>query len=63
LHWDAERKRLVEKLQSLDLPVLVLLIRKSGDKTEPDAGPLADDPERFIVLDIGQIEQQLARLG
>jgi len=61
LHWDAERKRLVEKLQALSLPVLVLLIRQLGDKSQPDPGPMADEPERFIVLDVGQIEEQLAK--
>lgn len=61
LHWDAERKRLVEKLQALDLPVLVLVIRKPGDNTQLEPGPMADQPERFLVLDVGKIEEQLAR--
>jgi len=62
LQWNDERKRLVEKLQSLALPVTVLLIRKSGDQTEPALGPMADEPERFIVLDVGKVAEQLASL-
>jgi len=61
LGWDAERQRAQFLDQPLALPVLVLLIRATGDKTQPAPGPLAEDPEQFIVLDVGQVEEQLAR--
>jgi uncharacterized protein (DUF58 family) len=63
LHWDRERQELVRKLQALGLPVMVLLIHKAGDSSRPDEGPMAEDPERFIVLETGKVAQQLARLS
>ena len=59
--WDGARKRLVEKLRALGVPVLVLVIQRPGE-AKPDAGPLRDEPERFHVLEIGKIGEQLARL-
>jgi uncharacterized protein (DUF58 family) len=59
--WDEARKKLVEKLRALDVPVLVLVIAQPGG-TKPDAGPLRGEPERFQVLEIGRIEEQLAKL-
>ncbi len=59
--WDEARKRLVEKLRALGVPVLVLVIQRPGE-AKPDAGPLRDDPEHFHVLEIGKIAEQLARL-
>ena len=59
--WDDARKRLVEKLRALGVPVLVLVIAPPGE-AKPDAGPLRDDPEHFHVLEIGKIAEQLARL-
>ncbi|MSU59327.1 MAG: DUF58 domain-containing protein [Pedosphaera sp.] len=62
LSWDNARQRLVEKLKALRLPVLVLVIRPAG-KTEPlEPGPMRDAPERLVALEVGKIEQQLARL-
>ena len=63
LHWDAERQRLVQKLHALNLPLTVLVIRKPGDRTQFHPGPMADTPERFVVLDVGKVEEQLALLG
>jgi hypothetical protein len=34
--------------------------RPGGEK--PDAGPLRDEPQSFHVLEIGQIQRQLAQL-
>jgi uncharacterized protein (DUF58 family) len=62
LHWDAERQRLVGKLKAVGVPVTVLLVRKAGDGKRPAPGPMADDPDRFIVLDAGRVEAQLAAL-
>jgi uncharacterized protein (DUF58 family) len=63
LQWDAARQELVRKLRALQLPVLVLLIQKAGDSHRPPAGPLAETPEQFIVLETGRVGEQLARLG
>ena len=62
LSWDNARQRLVEKLKAFGLPVMVLVIRPAG-KTEPlDPGPMRDAPERLIALEVGKVEQQLARM-
>ena len=59
--WDDAQKNFVKKLRALDIPVLVLVIVRRGG-TKPDAGPLRDEPDRFHVLEIGRIAEQLARL-
>ncbi len=59
--WDDARKNFVKKLRALDIPLLVLVIVQPGG-TKPDAGPLRDAPDRFHVLEIGRIGEQLARL-
>ncbi len=60
-HWDDARKHFISKLRALDVPLLVLVIVRLGAKTL-DAGPLCDEPKHFHVLEIGHIEEQLAKL-
>jgi hypothetical protein len=59
--WDDARKNFVEKLRALDIPLLVLVIVWPGG-AKLDAGPLRDEPDRFHILEIGRIAEQLARL-
>jgi hypothetical protein len=59
--WDEPRRRLVKTLRAFGLPLLVLLVVRPGEK-KPDAGPLREEPASFHVLEMGQIEEQLARL-
>jgi hypothetical protein len=62
LAWDEARRSFIGKLRALGVPVLVLVIVPSG-RAEPLApGPLSDEPDRFFVLQVGQIESSLARL-
>jgi len=60
--WDEARRKFVEKLKALGLPVLVLVVVTAGHAQPLDAGPMRDEPERFGVLEVGQIESGLARL-
>jgi uncharacterized protein (DUF58 family) len=60
--WDEARQNFVRKLRVLDLPVIVLVIAEPGT-IEPDAGPMRDMPENFHVLRIGQIQEELVKLG
>lgn len=62
LAWDEARQRLVEKLKVLGLPVLVLVIRPAGENKPLAPGPMRDDPERLLALEVGQVEEQLAKL-
>jgi len=60
--WDEERRRFIEKLKALGVPVLVLVIVPPGQGQPLDPGPLRDEPDRFAVLEAGQIEPGLAKL-
>jgi uncharacterized protein (DUF58 family) len=62
LAWDEPRREFVRKLRALDVPVRVLVLREGDSKTKPDPGPLRDEPERFSVLEVGRVEQDLAKL-
>ena len=62
LAWDSARQRLVQKLQGLGLPLLVLVVLEQGENLKFDAGPMRGDPANFHVLEAGKIEQSLARL-
>jgi uncharacterized protein (DUF58 family) len=60
--WDEQRKKLVEMLRHLGLPVFVLMILESDDETIPAPGPMNDVAEHFHVLRAGEIEMGLERL-
>ena len=54
--WDEQRRKLVELLRQLGIPVFVLLILEPDDEAIPAPGPLAEDAEHFHVLRAGEIE-------
>ena len=55
--WDEARRKFLEKLQKLDVPLLVLIVVPPGAATRmPSAS------ETLHVLEIGKIEETLARL-
>jgi len=60
--WDEERRSFIGKLRALGLPVRVVVIVQPGESRLLEPGPLSDEPERFFVLEIGQVEAGLARL-
>jgi uncharacterized protein (DUF58 family) len=60
--WDEERRSFIKKIQALGVPVRVLVIVRPGEGKALEPGPLSDEPERFSVLEAGQIEPGLARL-
>jgi hypothetical protein len=59
--WDEPRRSLVKKMQALNVPVLVLVVVRPGEK-KPEAGPMRDEPGTFHVLEIGRIEEELGKL-
>jgi uncharacterized protein (DUF58 family) len=61
LAWDEARRNFVQKLRALGLPALVLVVAAPGGP-RLDPGPLRDEPHRFQVLELGRMEQDLARL-
>lgn len=62
LAWDKERQDFVAKLKGLGTPVLVLVVREPDKSQALAPGPMSDEPERFQVLEVGQIERGLASL-
>jgi uncharacterized protein (DUF58 family) len=59
--WDDERQAFVKKLMVLNVPVTVMVILRPGEP-KPEAGVMRERPETFHVLEIGKIEQELAKL-
>lgn len=57
LAWDDQRREFVRKLQLLGVPLLVLVIVEAGEVGQIVRRP--DDPERFHVLETGQLEKAL----
>jgi uncharacterized protein (DUF58 family) len=62
LVWDQERRNFVSKLLSLGLPVLVLVVMEPEKSNDLDPGPMRDTPDKFHVLQVGQIEEGVAAL-
>jgi uncharacterized protein (DUF58 family) len=62
MKWDDERRSFIQKLKAFGTPVLVVIITTPGKNQVLDPGPMSDEPDRFHVLELGQIEQGLAKL-
>lgn len=60
LEWDEARRNFVRSLKSRGTPVLVFVVTESDASV--DHGPMADRPECFRVLPMGQIAEKLAAL-
>jgi uncharacterized protein (DUF58 family) len=59
--WDDVRRKFVEKLKALGVPLMVLVIVLPGGGIS-GGGPLLDAPGTLHVLEIGKIEEELRRL-
>ncbi|MGO8932057.1 MAG: DUF58 domain-containing protein [Limisphaerales bacterium] len=60
--WDEVRRSFIGKLRALGVPVWVFVIVPPGQRQLLEPGPLRDEPDRFSVLEIGQVEAGLAQL-
>lgn len=63
LAWDAARQELVSKLKVLGVPVRVLLVLQPEQAGPRDTALFDDEPGRFSVLRVGDIERDLAQLA
>ncbi len=63
LAWDEDRRKFIEKLKTVGVPLLVLVIVGRAQTPPLDPGPMRDEPDRFRILELGQIKEGLARLG
>ncbi|HSY43163.1 MAG TPA: DUF58 domain-containing protein [Candidatus Acidoferrum sp.] len=62
LAWDEPRRRFVEKIKALGIPLRVMIILADEPQKPFDPGPMRDEPEHFHTLIAGQIEQGLLRM-
>ena len=62
LAWDPDRQAFVRKLQSLGVPLLVIIVVEPGRAGSITPGPMQHDPASFHVLELGKVEEGLARL-
>ena len=60
--WDAARRKFVEKLKALGVPVLVLVVVRPGEGISGAGGALRDAPGTLHVLEAGKIEEGLRKL-
>jgi uncharacterized protein (DUF58 family) len=61
LAWDEPRQKLVQMLRAFGMPLLVLVLVKPGSESM-EAGPMADQPGSFHVVEMGKVEETLQRL-
>jgi len=60
--WDEPRRKFVEKLKTVGVPLLVLIIVPPGGGISGAGGELLDAPGIIRVLEIGKIAEELAKL-
>ncbi len=60
--WDEPRRKFIEKLKTLGVPLLVLIIVPPGGGLSGAGGDLLDSPGTLHVLEIGKIAEELAKL-
>ena len=63
LRWDDERRKLIDYLKTLGIPVLVLVIEDTGVRIEDDAPEsMLDASEDFHLLTSGKIQEGLMKI-
>ena len=62
LAWDEPRRELVRKIRMLGTPLLVILLVEKGRGRNLDAGPMNDDPHNFHILEVGEVDEGLAKI-
>ncbi len=62
LSWDEERKKFVDYLNRLGIPLLVMVITDDKSPYPLDPGPMRGNPENFRNLKVGKIQEGLAKL-
>jgi hypothetical protein len=60
--WDEARRKFIERLKELGVPLLVLIIVPAGGGLSGAGGPLVDAPGTLHVLELGKLEEGLRKL-
>lgn len=63
LDWDEDRRAFVNKIRSLGVRALVLVVIEPEQRESLKAELTRDVPERFHVLEVGTIQESLLKLG
>lgn len=63
LSWDDARREFVANLLGRQIPTMVIVLVAKGAETKLELGPMRVNPERFKVISIDRIQEQLATLG
>jgi uncharacterized protein (DUF58 family) len=63
LRWDKPRQDFVAKIRALGVPLLVLVVTSAAYSSAITPGVMEDDPQQFHVLEAGNLEAGLAKLG
>jgi uncharacterized protein (DUF58 family) len=63
IEWNEERRKFVQRLRNLGIPLLVVVVVPAGETLALDPGPMRDEPEKFHVIEAGHIEAGLAKMG
>jgi len=61
-HWDDARRQFVDKLKTLGVPLMVLVIVRPGQGISGAGGPLLEASGTLRILEVGKIEEGLAKL-
>ena len=62
LSWDEERKKFIDHLKAIGVPVLVLVITDANNPLALNPESMKDRPENFHTLEVGKIQGGLASL-
>ncbi len=62
IRWDEARRRLVDKLRGMNVPVMILLIREQGAESVDREAISLGPEDAFHELEVGAVEEGLARL-
>ena len=61
LDWDKKRQKLIHELRLLKMPVYVVVVTGQKDLPHLPDDPMQDNPDYFMVIQAGEIEQSLHR--
>ncbi len=62
LAWDKERKAFIRRLRALDIPLLVIVVGDDKVTSQLAPGPMKDNPDNFIQLKTGNIQEGLSKI-
>lgn len=62
LSWNQERMDFIDRLKSMGIPLMVLVVVWNKEAGPIDPGPMAGDPHRFHALEVGKIREGLAQI-